>query len=113
MDDCDLTLSEAAGMVGVDEEFFPTHMVSFYGLKCMYNDRHKTLWAFRGWLDFMIPVLSFVHNLVADMTHLAWPWFQPKGFPLKVLAEYRYVKRGGFIDIEDRRKVETGDKDQD
>jgi len=47
VDDCDLTLSEAAGMVGVDEEFFPTHMVSFYGLKCMYNDRHKTLWAFQ------------------------------------------------------------------
>ncbi len=39
----------------------PTHVMSFYGLKCWWNDETNELAAYRPWLDWLVPVLGQLH----------------------------------------------------
>lgn len=63
----------------------PTHLVSFYGLRCYFDEHTDALWATRAWLEWLVPVLCHLHNAAVTVTCVCCPSFEPKGFPVRLI----------------------------
>ncbi len=61
----------------------PTHVVSFYGLTCFWNDETNELAAFRSWLDWLVPVLGQLHCA------FSWACGVDRPFPLRIVWRLR------------------------
>ena len=62
----------------------PTHKVSFYGVRCYWNDHTGDLWGTNPIFECLIPVVTFLHNFFVAMV----PGAGENGFPLVILNEY-------------------------
>ena len=63
------------------DEMKPTHLVSFYGIKCYMDDNTGTMWGANRIYDAMIPVAAMIHNAFCMLA----PGAGDRGFPLRVL----------------------------
>lgn len=66
----------------------PTHLVSFYGLRCYLDDQTGSLWAVRVWLDWLIPWICAAHNVAETISATIIPGWESQGFPYRVLKEF-------------------------
>ena len=67
----------------------PTHLVSFWGVRCYLHEPTRTLWGVNRIYNALIPVASFFHNALSAMTMFLIPTWKQPGFPLKVLKTFK------------------------
>ena len=60
----------------------PTHKVSFYGLRCYFNENTDELWGVNWLYDKLIPLACGLHDLVC----LSGGFERP--FPYVILEDY-------------------------
>ena len=68
----------------IDIPFKPTHKISFYGVRCWYNDNTGDLCGVNWLCDYLVMAVSWLHNFVA----LCFPGVGERGFPFRVIEEY-------------------------
>lgn len=49
------------------DDFTPTHIVSFYGIRCEWDEHQQALRACRPWQDILVTVIAGLHIFVAVM----------------------------------------------
>ena len=67
----------------------PTHKISFYGLRCYYDDREEMMWGTNCVFDLLIEPVCHVHNFLSIVTEFMCPHWESSGFPIKILEEYK------------------------
>jgi len=66
----------------------PTHLVSFWGVRCYFNDETNDLWGINFFWDILIIPASWFQNAMAAITQFFFPWWEHEGFRFKVLKEF-------------------------
>lgn len=65
------------------ETFRPTHIVTFYGIRCEWDDYTQSLRACRVWLDWIVLAIAGLHVAFALLMG------RDVAFPLRVIRELR------------------------
>jgi hypothetical protein len=69
-------------------DWTPTYKVSFYGIRC-YLSEDGEMYGVNCLCDKLIPIAVCLHNLMSDITATLLPSWESKGFPLRILEDYK------------------------
>ena len=64
------------------DEIVPTHIVSFYGVRCFWHSPTNTLWGTNWLSEQLIGVAAWFHNFMTGFALIKSP-----GFPLRIIAD--------------------------
>lgn len=69
--------------------FDPTHIVSLYGIRCYLNDETGDVAGVNWLYDRLIGPAVMFHNTMSALTAFVIPWFEPTGFPFKIIKRLK------------------------
>ena len=65
-----------------------THKVSFWGVRCYFNDNTGDLWGVNQFHERLIPLAIWFNEFMGFMTEMALPDTVEHGYRFKILDEF-------------------------